>query len=70
MTCWRGALAVWLILTMLTTAPARAFQPPPEEQGSFLGVLFSPVSDALYDHLPHLPRFHWRPLARSWCSPS
>jgi hypothetical protein len=31
-------------------------QPPAEEKGTYLGVLFAPVPDLLYDQLPQLPR--------------
>ena len=38
-------------------APAQDTARPAEgPQGTFLGVLFSPVHEALYDHLPQLPR--------------
>jgi len=36
---------------------ARAQQPDPnEEKGTYLGVLFSPVPEVLYDQVPELPR--------------
>jgi len=30
--------------------------PPPEERGTYLGVLFAPVPDIIYDQVPQLPR--------------
>ena len=42
------ALAVGLLVT---AAPARA-----DERGTYLGALFSPVPEALFDQLPRLPR--------------
>src|SRR5437879_2534922 len=50
-------VAGWLLLASLSL---RAQPPGPlspvEEKGTYLGVLFSPVSEALYDQLPQLPR--------------
>ena len=42
-------------------APAQSPAPPPAEhpdgeKGTYLGVLFTPVPDVLYDQLPRLPR--------------
>jgi hypothetical protein len=30
--------------------------PPPEDKGTYLGVLFAPVPDVVYDQVPQLPR--------------
>jgi hypothetical protein len=53
----RGLFLLAALLTV-APAPARAAQPaqPAEDKGTYLGVLFGPVPEALYDHLPHLPR--------------
>jgi hypothetical protein len=48
-----------LALLFLLAAPVvgwPAGSPRSEEKGTFLGVLFSPVPEALYDQLPQLPR--------------
>jgi hypothetical protein len=47
-----------LLLLALLALPAVAQQnaPPVEEKGPYLGVLFSPLPEALLDHLPQLPR--------------
>src|SRR4051794_5529004 len=47
----------WLALAALAL-PAGAGGPAPsqEEKGTYLGVLFAPVPEALYDQLPQLPR--------------
>src|SRR5438309_7145872 len=51
---------VWLFaLCAAASLPlcARGQQPDPsEEKGTYLGVLFSPVPDVLYDQVPELPR--------------
>jgi hypothetical protein len=44
-------LCLLLAPTGATADPLRT-----EEKGTFLGALFSPVPEPLYDHLPHLPR--------------
>jgi len=49
---WALALGVW----MAVLAPVRAAPPASEDKGTYLGVLFSPVPEALYAHLPDLPR--------------
>src|SRR5262245_56937820 len=51
---WCAGLALALL-----AAPAAAKGPAPraqEEKGTYLGVLFAPVPEALYDQLPQLPR--------------
>jgi len=49
-----------LLLLLLLAAPfvgARQNETAPaEEKGTYLGVLFCPIPDALLDHLPQLPR--------------
>jgi hypothetical protein len=49
-----------LLTVFLTATPALGRGPQtvqlPEEKGTFLGVLFGPVPEVLFDHLPHLPR--------------
>src|SRR6266542_2079488 len=47
------------ILLLLAAPFAGASQnetAPAEEKGTYLGVLFCPIPDALLDHLPQLPR--------------
>jgi PDZ domain len=52
---WLGLLVVWLSFS--ATLLAQVAPPAPKtEKGTFLGVLFSPVPEALYDQLPNLPR--------------
>lgn len=51
--------AVFVVCGLLTCGGlAPAADPAPAKQGgaAYLGVLFGPVSDALYDQLPQLPR--------------
>jgi len=47
-----------LIVSLALVRPALSQQntTPSEEKGPYLGVLFSPVPEALLDHLPFLPR--------------
>lgn len=45
-----------LALALARPAPAQSQLPPVEEKGTFLGVLFCPLPEALLDHLPQLPR--------------
>jgi hypothetical protein len=47
-----------LLLTLLasSSAPAQNYPGTEEEKGPYLGVLFSPIPEALLDHLPQLPR--------------
>jgi serine protease Do len=46
-----------LILGLLIAIPLRADEPGTgEEKGPYLGILFSPIPEALLDHLPQLPR--------------
>lgn len=57
----RTLLSLALLLTLglsVGWSQQRALvQPPPaEEKGTYLGVLFAPVPDVLYDQLPQLPR--------------
>jgi hypothetical protein len=50
-------LLLGLLLVPHLPPLARAEDPPAtEEKGTYLGVLFCPISEALYDHLPQLPR--------------
>jgi PDZ domain len=53
----RLSLALVLLLTAFPL-PGRAQRQttPPEEKGTYLGILFSPIPEALLDHLPQLPR--------------
>jgi hypothetical protein len=50
----RLALAFSCLLLASALAPAQSLRS--EEKGTFLGALFAPVPEALYDHLPALPR--------------
>src|SRR5260221_5933841 len=49
-----------LLLLLLLAAPlvgaTQNQTTPTEEKGTYLGVLFCPIPDALLDHLPQLPR--------------
>src|SRR3954451_22729392 len=50
---------VWLMGCLLLAGPARARATDTRrcpDKGTFLGALFSPVPEALYDQLPQLPR--------------
>jgi hypothetical protein len=47
---------LFLLAALLTVAPAPSRAQPAEDKGTYLGVLFGPVPEALYDHLPQLPR--------------
>jgi hypothetical protein len=51
----RSGMAVLVCLTLAGPVPAQS-PSRPDDQGTFLGALFSPVPEALYDHLPQLPR--------------
>jgi hypothetical protein len=51
----RAGVAVMIGL-LLAVAPAPGQAPPADDKGTYLGVLFSPVSEALYDQLPQVPR--------------
>ncbi len=55
----RPRRTVWLAPLLLAAAarPAPAV-PPADEYGTYLGALFGPVDEALYDQLPQLPRRH------------
>jgi hypothetical protein len=50
----RLALAFSCLWLVPALAPAQSLRA--EEKGTFLGALFAPVPEALYDHLPALPR--------------
>jgi hypothetical protein len=57
----RYLLSLALLLTLGLSAgwsqkPGTA--PPPEEKGTFLGILFGPVPDIVYDQVPQLKREH------------
>ena len=56
----RPFLSVALLLTLGLSAgwaqKESTAQPPAEERGTYLGVLFAPVPDIVYDQLPQLPR--------------
>ncbi len=49
-----------LLVLLLLSMPLLRAQPAPaqakSEKGTYLGVLFSPIPDALYDQVPNLPR--------------
>jgi serine protease Do len=49
---WLVAVGCLLVAGMAQAEP----DPQPEEKGTYLGVLFSKVPQALYDQLPQLPR--------------
>ncbi|HKI33451.1 MAG TPA: PDZ domain-containing protein [Gemmataceae bacterium] len=58
----RFLLSLALLLTLglspgWSQKPATA-QPSPEEKGTFLGILFGPVPDIVYDQVPQLKREH------------
>ena len=52
----RCARALLLPLLALTLPGQTRSQSAPEDKGTFLGVLFCPLPEALLDHLPQLPR--------------
>ena len=56
----RPFLSVALLLTLGLSAgwaqKESTAQPPAEERGTYLGVLFAPVPDIVYDQLPQLRR--------------
>ncbi len=52
----RRGLAFSLLWLLLAPAGLPADPLRTEEKGTFLGALFSPVPEALYDQLPNLPR--------------
>jgi PDZ domain len=52
----RLGLLTLCLFCAATVAAQNPSGPPADEKGTFLGVLFSPVPEALYDQLPHLPR--------------
>jgi hypothetical protein len=54
MTHRRLALTLCFLLAAPATLPAEPARG--EEKGTFLGLLFSPVPEPLYDQLPNLPR--------------
>jgi hypothetical protein len=54
MTRWRPGLVLLLPLVFPAGLPAESLHS--EEKGTYLGALFGPVPEALYDHLPQLPR--------------
>src|SRR5437667_7680181 len=49
-----------LLLLLLLVAPLKGAHQnqtaPAEEKGTYLGVLFCPIPEAVLDHLPQLPR--------------
>jgi hypothetical protein len=51
----RIAMALLVGLILAGSVPAQS-PSRPDDQGTFLGVLFSPVPEALYDQLPQVPR--------------
>jgi hypothetical protein len=55
----RSVLALALLLTLSPSSAwaqkKDATAPPPEEKGTFLGILFAPVPDVVYDQVPQLP---------------
>lgn len=44
------------VLSLAVTTSRALTAPPAEEKGTYFGVLFGPVAEALYDQLPQLPR--------------
>jgi hypothetical protein len=50
------ALLLTLGLPVAWSQKEATAQPPPEEKGTYLGVLFAPVPDVVYDQVPQLPR--------------
>jgi hypothetical protein len=51
---WLPRLAC--LLALIHTLPALGEPVAEDEKGTYLGALFAPVPDALYEHLPQLPR--------------
>jgi hypothetical protein len=49
-------LGVALAVGLLVAAPAHAQAPAADERGTYLGALFGPVPEALFDQLANLPR--------------
>jgi hypothetical protein len=52
----RGVLAVLMAFLTLSAVRAQQVEPLPEEKGTYLGVLISPVPEVLFDQLTDLPR--------------
>jgi hypothetical protein len=50
------ALAALLALGSAARPQGPLPRPPAEDKGTYLGALFAPVPEILYDHLPDLPR--------------
>jgi len=51
----RYSIAFICVYLCLSVAISSA-QPPAEEKGTYLGILFAPVPDIVYDQVPDLPR--------------
>src|SRR3954447_1452333 len=51
----RSGTAVLVGLILAGSVPAKS-PSRPDDQGTFLGALFSPVPESLYDQLPQVPR--------------
>src|SRR5215204_3232726 len=49
-------LVVATVLLGLIPVRAQTIEPSPEEKGTYLGVLISPVPEVLFDQLTDLPR--------------
>jgi hypothetical protein len=55
----RSSLRILLVSVLLVAIARPCVAAPLEEgQGTYLGILFGPVVEALYDQLPQLPRQH------------
>jgi hypothetical protein len=50
------AVVAWLLVAASSLRAQAVPLTPSEDKGTYLGVLFSPVTEALYDQLPQLPR--------------
>lgn len=49
-------IGFWLLIAAVQPALAQAPNQAPDSKGTYLGALFGPVPEALFDHLPNLPR--------------
>ena len=52
----QSVLPLLVLLLALPCSGRAQTDPAPDDKGTFLGVLFCPIPEALLDHLPQLPR--------------